>query len=129
MRNVNRVGLMGSAALTAVAAVSFAAPLTFARPAATMPPAKVKALFVSRCGVCHRLKAAGTVGMLGTDLDKFRPILTQKQLARATAVGGKAVMTKAQLAKWPNRMNGYAGTLTSAEINALAAYMYASIKH
>ena len=36
----------------------------------TTTPASAKSLFVSQCGACHRLEAAGTEGVAGPDLDR-----------------------------------------------------------
>ena len=81
-----------------------------------------KALFVSKCGVCHQLKAAGTVGTIGGSLDKVK--LTEGQIIQAITLGGAAVMTKAALAKFPTQMTGFKGTLTTTQINNIAAYEY-----
>lgn len=39
-------------------------------------PKTPKAAFVSKCGSCHTLKAAGTGGRVGPDLDHLKPSAT-----------------------------------------------------
>jgi mono/diheme cytochrome c family protein/uncharacterized cupredoxin-like copper-binding protein len=68
-------------------------------------------LFASNCGSCHILAAAGTTGSSGPDLDSFAP--TQEQVVAYVIYGSDA-------------MPAFGGTLTGSQINAVAAYVYAS---
>jgi len=88
-------------------------------------PKAGKPLFVSTCGVCHTLKAAGTVGNVGPNLDKVAP-LTEPVIIKAITNGGATVMTKAAAAKYTTQMVPYKGALTTEQINNIAAYLYVS---
>jgi mono/diheme cytochrome c family protein len=44
-------------------------------------------LFVQRCGSCHTLDAAGTVGQIGPNLDDIS--VTEEDVRRAIRVGGR----------------------------------------
>ena len=88
-------------------------------------PKAGKPLFVSTCGVCHTLKAAGTVGSVGPNLDKVAP-LTEPVIIKAITNGGATVMTKAAAAKYTTQMVPYKGALTTEQINNIAAYVYVS---
>ena len=70
--------------------------------------AQVKALFVSKCGSCHTLAAAGTTGQVGPNLDQVS--LTQSQVAAQISQGGGG-------------MPAFAGQLNQSDINALAAFV------
>jgi mono/diheme cytochrome c family protein len=85
-------------------------------------PAAGKPLFVTNCGTCHTLKAAGTVGNLGENLDKVD--LSEPTIIKAITDGGASVMTKAALAKYPTQMTGYKGTLSTSQIQDIAAFEY-----
>jgi mono/diheme cytochrome c family protein len=85
-----------------------------------------KTLFVSTCGVCHRLKAAGTVGVIGPNLDRVR--LSQATIVKAVTNGGASVMTKAAAAKYSTRMTPYRNVLTKAQIQDVAAFVYAATR-
>lgn len=83
--------------------------------------AKGKALFLRQglfCGSCHILKAAGSRGRSGPDLDKAK----LSYAAIVTAVGKGTNPSK----KWPTGMPGYgkAGELNKAEIRDIAAFVY-----
>jgi len=120
-RTLLRTAALGGAAIVALA-VSL--PVALGRPTAA-PSAK--STFVSTCGSCHTLKAAGTHGAVGPDLDKV--MLSQSQLVTAIAKGGSAVMTKAQRAKYKVTMPPFA-SLGTAKITGLAAYIHSSMsKH
>ena len=88
-------------------------------------PKAGKPLFVSTCGVCHTLKAAGTVGTVGPNLDKVAP-LTEPVIIKAITNGGATVMTKAAAAKYATQMVPYKGALTTEQIDNIAAYVYVS---
>jgi len=67
------------------------------------------ALFVSSgCGTCHRLAAAGTTGSVGPDLDRLHP--SYDTVVRQVTSGGGG-------------MPGFSGTLSAAQIRALARYV------
>jgi mono/diheme cytochrome c family protein len=85
-----------------------------------------KATFVSTCGACHTLKAAGTVGQIGPNLDQVGKTLSESVIVKAITNGGASVMTKAALAKYPTQMVAYKDVLSTAEIENVAAFVYAS---
>ena len=85
-----RVGaLIAGAALVAALAVPVALGGSSAAP---KPSAKDlaagKSTFVSTCGACHKLKAAGTVGNIGPDLGAIKPPLVTATLIKAITLGG-----------------------------------------
>ncbi len=65
-------------------------------------------LFAANCGSCHTLSAAGTSGQSGPNLDHLS--LTAAQVATKVRQGGGI-------------MPSFDGTLTSAEISAVAAFV------
>jgi cbb3-type cytochrome c oxidase subunit III len=67
-----------------------------------------KDIFTANCGSCHTLKDAGTSGNVGPNLDQLKPSLeiVQKQVTN----GGGA-------------MPAFKGTLTAAQIMAVAKYV------
>ena len=84
---------------------------------------KGKALYLRPgvfCYTCHILKAAGSTGRDGPNLDQTKP-----SFARIVAAVTKGSNPSK---KWPTGMPGYAraGELTKAEIQDLAAFVYAS---
>jgi len=85
-------------------------------------PTAGKALFVSTCGLCHKLRDAKTAGTIGPDLDQVS--LTQATIMKAITYGGSSVMTKAQVAKYPTQMVPYKNVLSKQEIHDLSAYVY-----
>jgi cytochrome c6 len=87
-------------------------------------PKAGKPIFISTCGVCHKLKAAGSVGNIGPVLDKVP--LTEATLIKAITNGGASVMTKAQVAKYATHMTKYKGVLSPTQIKDVAAYVYVS---
>ena len=119
--------------LAAIAGLGLAAavlvPAALGHPSAT--PALVgnskagKVVFLSTCGACHTLKAAGTQGQIGPNLDKVKPLLTQALLIKAITNGGSSIMTKAALAKYQTQMTPYKylGTKT---IQNISRYVYES---
>lgn len=82
-----------------------------------------KVVFVSTCGACHTLKAAGTQGQIGPNLDKVP--LTQALLIKAITNGGSSIMTKAQIAKYPTQMQAYK-YLGVKSIQNISRYIYES---
>ena len=61
------------------------------------------------CSVCHTLDAAGAKGLVGPNLDRLKPELPQIRAAITQGVGA---------------MPAYGGQLSTAEINALAAFVF-----
>jgi mono/diheme cytochrome c family protein len=90
---------------TAGAKAAGAAP--YAGGAATASPDPAK-LFVSRCGSCHTLAAAGTKGTVGPALD---------------GLGLDAASVAATMRAGPGAMPSFSGDLSDAEIAAVAAYV------
>ena len=115
-------------ALVAAAVMTAAVPaIAVAHRGSTAPrlvgnPNAGKPLFVSTCGLCHRLKDAKTVGTIGPDLDKVT--LTQPVIAKAITYGGSSVMTKAQVAKYSTQMVAYKNVLSKKQIQDIAAYVF-----
>ena len=85
-------------------------------------PAAGKTLFISTCGLCHRLRDAKTAGTIGPELDKVD--LTQAMIIKAITYGGSSVMPKAQVAKYPTQMVPYKNVLSKKQIQDIAAYVY-----
>ncbi len=113
-----------SAAVTLAVAVPAVAlayrSATPARPEGTLVAGKL--LFVSTCGVCHKLRDAKTAGVIGPDLDKVR--LPEATIAKAITLGGASVMTRAQAAKYSTQMTAYKNVLSKKQIADIAAYVY-----
>ena len=74
-------------------------------------PVNAKALFVSNCGSCHTLRAAGTTGQVGPNLDQVS--LPPDQVAIQIRQGGGA-------------MPAFGGRLSAAQIQAIAAFVASS---
>jgi len=74
-------------------------------------PTKGKALFVTNCGGCHTLAAAGTSGAVGPNLDDLKP---DYQAVTAQITNGGGVMP------------AYKGQFTTQQIADLAAYVVTS---
>ena len=114
---------------TALAALALAAP-AFANHAAAPKvvgnAAAGKSVFVTTCGTCHVLKAAGTVGNIGPSLDKVAGALTEATIVKAITNGGATVMTKAAAAKYTTMMISYKSVLSATQINNVAAFVYSS---
>ena len=122
---VTGVSLRALSAATTVAVAVPAAAL--AQAASTSPrltgnPAAGKPLFVSTCGLCHRLRDARTVGTNGPDLDKVS--LTQVTIVKAITYGGASVMTRGQAARYPTQMLAYKNVLSKKQIADIAAYVF-----
>ena len=123
-----RVGA-GAAGLALAAALI--APDALGHTTATAPklvgkPKAGKAIFISTCGACHTLKAAGTPGTLGPNLDTAAKPLTEALIIKAITNGGSSIMTKAAIAKYTTTMTPYKGALTPTVINNIAAFIYTS---
>jgi cbb3-type cytochrome c oxidase subunit III len=67
-----------------------------------------KDIFVANCGSCHTLKDAGTSGTVGPNLDQVKP--AEPVVHRQVTNGGGA-------------MPAFKGTLTEAQITAVAKYV------
>jgi cbb3-type cytochrome c oxidase subunit III len=67
-----------------------------------------KQIFVTKCGGCHTLKAAGTTGTQGPNLDLLKPSFA---------------IAKNQVIKGGGIMPAFKGILTDAQINAVAKYV------
>ena len=78
------------------------------KPVAGKQTTSGKDIFTANCGSCHTLKDAGTKGNVGPNLDQLKPSLAivQKQVTN----GGGA-------------MPAFKGTLTAAQIMAVAKYV------
>jgi mono/diheme cytochrome c family protein len=87
-----------------------AVPVTLGAAAHDAAAPNGKALFKKNCGSCHTLKAAGTKGKIGPNLDRLKPT--------------KAVVVR-QVTKGGGIMPSFKGRLTKAQINAIATYVAA----
>jgi cytochrome c6 len=67
-----------------------------------------KMIFTAKCGSCHTLKAAGTSGTIGPNLDQLKPPFDTAK--RQVINGGGA-------------MPAFKDTLTAAQIDAVAKYV------
>ena len=65
----------------------------------------------AECGVCHTLKAAGSAGNIGPDLDQLKPPMSQIIYAVTNGIGV---------------MQAWEGILTDEEIEAVAYYIFNS---
>ena len=97
---------------TAPAATSTAPATTTTSTAAQGDPAAGKTVFASSgCGGCHTLKAAGSTGTVGPNLDQLKPPL-DRIVVQVENGGGP--------------MPAFKGQLTDKQIQDVAAYVYAS---
>jgi cbb3-type cytochrome c oxidase subunit III len=65
-------------------------------------------IFIAKCGGCHTLKAAGTTGTAGPNLDQLKP---QFDRAKQQVINGGGIMP------------AFKDTLTAAQIDAVARYV------
>jgi cbb3-type cytochrome c oxidase subunit III len=72
-----------------------------------------KDIFTANCGSCHTLKDAGTSGTVGPNLDQLKPAEARVQ---RQVINGGAVMP------------AFKGTLTPAQITAVAKYVSQATK-
>jgi mono/diheme cytochrome c family protein len=72
--------------------------------------AEGKSVFTANCGSCHTLKAAGTSGTVGPDLDELEPELQTVEHQVINGGGGMPAF-------------GKEGTLDPKEIKAVATYV------
>lgn len=77
------------------------------KPAAA-PAIDAKTIFTQNCGGCHVLANAGTAGAVGPNLDDLKP---------------NAALVEKQVTNGGGGMPAFKGTLSPAEIKALAAYV------
>ena len=88
------------------------APTTTTAPAGQGDATAGKAVFASAgCGGCHTLKAAGSTGTVGPNLDQLKPPLDR--IVQQVDNGG-------------GPMPAFKGQLTAKQIQDVAAYVYAS---
>jgi len=85
-----------------------------------------KSLFVAKCGTCHTLKAAATLGTLGPNLGTVAPTLSETTIIAAITNGGASVMTKAAVAKYAVSMPADKDIISTADIENIAAFVYTS---
>jgi cbb3-type cytochrome c oxidase subunit III len=78
------------------------------KPTAAKSSTNGKDIFVANCGSCHTLKDAGTSGTVGPNLDQLKPPFPVVE--RQVINGGGA-------------MPAFKGTLTPAQITAVAKYV------
>jgi len=118
--------LLGPAAAAALAAgvAAAAVPSKTAKPKIVGSPVAGKPLFVSTCGICHVLKAAGSAGTAGPNLDRVP--LAEPVVIKAITLGGASVMGQSALAKYHTRMPAYRNVLSTTQIQDIAAYVYRS---
>ena len=91
-----RLGATGSATTTSAATTTVAGALSG------------KQVFISNCGSCHTLGAAGTSGAVGPNLDQLKPNAATVQQMVQNGGGG---------------MPSFSGRLSSAQIAAVAKYV------
>ena len=65
----------------------------------------------AQCGVCHSLKAAGSEGQIGPDLDQLKPTMPRIVFTVTNGIGV---------------MQAWEGILTYEEIEAVAYYVFNS---
>ena len=73
-----------------------------------------KDIFTANCGSCHTLKDAGTSGTTGPNLDQLKP--NEARVQRQVTNGGAV-------------MPAFKGTLTAAQITAVAKYVASVAGH
>jgi mono/diheme cytochrome c family protein len=81
------------------------------KPPTTKASTGGKDIFLANCGSCHTLADAGTSGTVGPNLDQLKP--GELRVQRQVINGGGA-------------MPAFKGTLTPAQITAVAKYVASS---
>ena len=82
--------------------------LVAGKPVAAKSTTSGKDIFTANCGSCHTLKDAGTSGTVGPNLDQLKP--DKARVQRQVTNGGSV-------------MPAFKGTLTAAQITAVAKYV------
>jgi cbb3-type cytochrome c oxidase subunit III len=82
--------------------------LVAGKPVAAKSTTSGKDIFTANCGSCHTLKDAGTSGTVGPNLDQLKP--DEARVQRQVTNGGSV-------------MPAFKGTLTAAQITAVAKYV------
>ena len=82
--------------------------LVAGKPVSSKQSTNGKDIFVANCGSCHTLKDAGTNGTVGPNLDQLKPSFA---VAQHQVINGGGAMP------------AFKGTLTTAQINAVAKYV------
>jgi mono/diheme cytochrome c family protein len=124
-----RVSLVAMALSVAVACLASSSALAAnARSATTIVgnASAGKSLFSTNCGTCHTLKAAGSAGTIGPNLNTVSPALSETTIIAAIDNGGASVMTKAAASKYAVTMEAYKGTLPTTTVDDIAAFVYTS---
>ena len=78
------------------------------KPVAAKNTTNGKDIFTANCGSCHTLKDAGTNGTVGPNLDQLKPTL---EIVQHQVINGGGAMP------------AFKGTLTAAQITAVAKYV------
>jgi mono/diheme cytochrome c family protein len=123
MGAIRATGRLGRAAALAALLAGVVATVAAAHGTSGNPTAG-KSVFVSTCGVCHKLAAAKSPGTIGPDLDKVK--LSQATIVKAIEKGGASVMSKSAVATYPTHMTAYQGVLSTTQIEDVAAFVYTS---
>lgn len=111
------VALVFSVAAVAALAASAATPKIVGTASAG------KSLFQTTCGVCHTLTAAKTTGILGPNLNKL--VLTESVIITEITNGGAKLVGKPIAGKtYQTSMVAYKGTLSTTQIDNIAAFEY-----
>jgi cbb3-type cytochrome c oxidase subunit III len=82
--------------------------LVAGKPVAAKNTTSGKDIFTANCGSCHTLKDAGTNGTVGPNLDQLKPSF---EIAQHQVINGGGAMP------------AFKGTLTAAQITAVAKYV------
>jgi cytochrome c6 len=98
----------GQSAIDVAAYVAANAGLQGFAQAAAVSGTNGKQIFVTKCGGCHTLKAAGTTGTQGPNLDVLKPPFSR---ARKQVINGGGIMP------------AFKNVLNDAQINAVAKYV------
>jgi mono/diheme cytochrome c family protein len=107
--------------ISVVAATALAA--SAATPKLVGNPTAGKALFNTSCAVCHTLSAAGSVGVLGPNLNKL--VLTEAAIIAEITNGGAKLVGKPIGGKtYQTAMIAYKSTLSTTVIDNIAAFEY-----
>ena len=98
----------GQSAIDVAAYVAANAGLQGFAVAAAVSGTNGRQIFVTKCGGCHTLKAAGTTGTQGPNLDVLKPPFP---IAKKQVINGGGIMP------------AFKGVLKDAQINAVAKYV------